>query len=154
MSNKTRVPFLKVIKVYTQVQLNLCKAIRETVFVQEQKVPLELEHDEHDQLEDSSAQHYLLVEDGMPIGTARWVKLEDGSIKIQRFAILSLARGKGYGKVLLDAMEADTQASRYVLGAQAHAIGFYERCGYTVISDTFLDAGIPHKTMEKIVKAT
>lgn len=154
MSNNIRKPQLSVIQVYTQVQLNLCKYIRETVFVSEQKVPIELEHDEHDVLDDNNCTHFLLIEDGLPVGTARFIRLEDGSIKIQRFAILSQGRNKGYGKVLLDAMEEASLAKRFVLGAQEHAIGFYERCGYTVISESFLDAGIPHKTMEKIRKAT
>ena len=35
------------------------------------------------------------------------------------------------------------------LNAQVQAIPFYESLGYAVISDEFLDAGIPHRTMKK-----
>lgn len=35
------------------------------------------------------------------------------------------------------------------LNAQTHAIPFYGKLGYEVVSDEFLDAGIPHKTMVK-----
>lgn len=35
------------------------------------------------------------------------------------------------------------------LNAQTQAIPFYSKLGYEVISDEFLDAGIPHKTMIK-----
>jgi ElaA protein len=33
------------------------------------------------------------------------------------------------------------------LGAQTHALGFYERLGFTAIGDEFDDAGIPHREM-------
>ena len=53
------------------------------------------------------------------------------------------------------------QAIRYVrdnltdekiyLEAQTYAIGFYEKLGFKVISDEFLDEGIPHKGMELLI---
>ena len=35
------------------------------------------------------------------------------------------------------------------LNAQTHAIPFYSGLGYKIISEEFMDAGIPHKTMVK-----
>lgn len=52
----------------------------------------------------------------------------------------------------MDAIEQyATQQDVHVLklNAQTHAIPFYEKLGYKVISEEFMDAGIPHKTMEK-----
>ena len=37
----------------------------------------------------------------------------------------------------------------FKLNAQTHAIPFYSRLGYEVVSEEFLDAGIPHRTMIK-----
>jgi len=34
------------------------------------------------------------------------------------------------------------------LGAQLHAIEFYERLGYTPRGDVFLDANMPHRWMD------
>jgi predicted GNAT family N-acyltransferase len=34
------------------------------------------------------------------------------------------------------------------LGAQTHAIAFYERLGFEISSEEYLDANIPHKDME------
>jgi predicted GNAT family N-acyltransferase len=33
------------------------------------------------------------------------------------------------------------------LAAQTHAVGFYERAGFHVVGDQFMDAGIPHRMM-------
>ena len=33
------------------------------------------------------------------------------------------------------------------LGSQTHAIGFYERLGFTATGPEYMDAGIPHRDM-------
>jgi predicted GNAT family N-acyltransferase len=37
------------------------------------------------------------------------------------------------------------------LNAQTHAIPFYSQLGYETVSEEFMDAGIPHKTMKKSI---
>lgn len=139
----------QLIAVHNQVQLNLCLKIRETVFIEEQQVPRDIEIDEHDHLGDPICTHYLFVENGMPIGTARTLDKGNGKLKIQRFAILKDARRDGNGKRLLGLIEKASKAHHFVLSAQEHAIGFYEKCGYHVVSDVYLEANIRHKDMEK-----
>lgn len=118
-------------------------AIRQRVFIEEQQVPVALEWDEHD----LGALH-LLVRDGygQPIGCARI--LADGTIG--RMAVLPAWRLHGVGSALLEAAldygrEQGWQEMR--LSAQTHAIGFYQHAGFAVCSDTYLDAGIPHRDM-------
>jgi predicted GNAT family N-acyltransferase len=67
-------------------------------------------------------------------------------------AVLISHRGQGVGTALLAA--AESKAREQALGqvflhAQTHAIPFYLRFGYAVCSDEFLDAGIPHRSMQK-----
>ena len=38
------------------------------------------------------------------------------------------------------------------INSQKHAIGFYEKFGFEVTSEEFLEAGIPHKSMELTFK--
>jgi len=39
-----------------------------------------------------------------------------------------------------------------ILSAQEQAMGFYARCGYTVLTgESYLDAGIPHQDMARVV---
>lgn len=126
----------------------ICFAIRSEVFVKEQKVPIEIEFDDND----SDALHFLLrTDDGQPAGTAR-LRYADGRAKIERVAIRKSHRGQGLGTLLMEAIIAqirnDARAARAALGAQVHAIPFYESLGFIVTGDEYLDANIPHKDME------
>ena len=74
--------------------------------------------------------------------------------KIQRMAVIDDARGKGVGLLVLRFLEAEAKArgaTRYTLGAQLSARGFYEKAGYLAQGNVFLDAGIEHVTMERDV---
>lgn len=119
------------------------RAVRETVFVEEQGVPLSLEWDDQDAI----ARH-LLARDatGQPIGTARL--LPDGHIG--RMAVLADWRGKGVGSALLQAVLAQARQhglTQVMLNAQCSALGFYERLGFVAEGPVFDDAGIPHRRM-------
>lgn len=123
--------------------------IRYEVFVDEQKVPEDLEIDE---LEDQS-HHLVLYENGTPIGTARIFQVGDGLYKMQRVAILENHRGQGNGGKLVEAIEHQVQhldGKKITLGAQLHALSFYEKLGYEVEGPEFMDAGIPHREMTKM----
>ena len=119
------------------------KLIRERVFVQEQAVPLEMEWDEYDQ----HAYHLLAFADDQAVATARL--LANG--KIGRMAVLPEWRHQGIGSLLLlhliDKARQDGH-TQVVLSAQVAAIPFYERLGFIVTSDTYEDAGIPHRDMQ------
>lgn len=119
------------------------RMIRETVFMREQQVPEELEWDGLD----GNALH-LLARDrrGNPIATARM--LEDGHIG--RVAVLSLWRGHGIGRAMMQCLlQIATERSLHTvhLDAQAEAVPFYQRLGFTVYGELFMDAGIPHRHM-------
>jgi predicted GNAT family N-acyltransferase len=127
-----------------QKDKELLSNIRYQVFVDEQKVPIELEIDNDDPL----AAHVLCLVDGQPVGTGRI--LLDGHIG--RLAVLKAHRKQGYGNKILDHLELiaqENELTEVFLNAQVTAIPFYEKRGYTVISDVFDDAGIPHQTMRK-----
>ena len=127
-----------------QKDKELLSNIRYQVFVDEQKVPIELEIDDDDPL----AAHILCIVDGQPVGTGRI--LLDGHIG--RLAVLQAHRKKGYGNKMLDHLELIAQEhglTQVFLNAQVSAIPFYEKRGYKIISDVFDDAGIPHQTMRK-----
>lgn len=118
------------------------RRVRESVFVVEQAVPIELEWD----AEDAEAVHFLAFEKDYAVGTARL--LQDGHIG--RVAVLKEWRGLKVGDALLRMAigEAERRGIRsQMLSAQAYATGFYERHGFTVISGEYLDAGIVHMDM-------
>ena len=119
------------------------RQVRETVFVEEQHVPRDLEMDEHD-----AASRHVVARDaeGGAIGTGRL--LPDGHIG--RMAVLADWRGKGVGRALLERLleEAEGQNLRHLaLHAQTQASGFYRRFGFVEEGPEFIEAGIPHRTM-------
>ena len=128
-------------------EFDLALAVRMTVFVEEQKVPAE---EEHDQL-DAEAAHFGAFLDGKIIGTGR-VVAQGTAAKIGRVAVLREYRGMGVGSRLMKTMLAWAQSRGFqqaVLGAQLQAIGFYERLGFVAEGDVFDDAGIPHRLMRR-----
>lgn len=117
--------------------------VRTVVFLEEQHVPEELEWDEYDAI---SVHALALNAQDQPIGTARL--LPDGYIG--RMAVLKQWRGMGIGRAILQKiLEELTQrcGTHAILNAQTRAIGFYEKFGFCVEGDAFLEAGIPHVKM-------
>lgn len=117
--------------------------IRYAVFVDEQKVPAQIELDDWD----ARSLHALAFDAaGAAVGTGRL--LPDGHIG--RMAVLRAARGSGVGTALLTAL---MQAARERghreawLSAQTHALGFYRRLGFVADGAVYEEAGIPHIDM-------
>lgn len=131
-----------------------CQAlkIRQTVFVKEQQVPANLEIDQHE----AHCLHFLLLlDDGTPVSTLRILPSANGDqALIQRVATLKAYRGQGYARLLmLDVLEfLKVQGFQTAeLHAQIQALSFYEGLGFEAYGDIFLDAGIQHLAMKKIV---
>ncbi|MCA1056704.1 GNAT family N-acetyltransferase [Rossellomorea aquimaris] len=143
---------MKVEVAVSESQVSDVFEIRKNVFVHEQNVPLE---EEIDRFEDEST-HFVLYDGDSPKGAGRF-RLVNGTGKIERICVLRDMRGKGAGREIMKAIEqyAKTQSiSTLKLNAQTYAIPFYEGLGYVVVSEEFMDAGIPHKTMVKTIPQT
>jgi len=121
------------------------RAIRERVFIEEQRVPRDIEWDGLDE----DASHFIaLNEMGLALGTAR---LLTNTGQIGRMAVLKEQRGRDIGRQLLKAAIDHAIAvglPRVFLHAQMHAEGFYRKSGFLPVGDEFLEAGIPHVEME------
>lgn len=118
-------------------------AIRYAVFVEEQKVPADMELDEFDEV----SLHALAFDaQGSVLGTGRL--LPDGHIG--RMAVLATARGAGVGTALLQALMSAARSrglTEVQLNAQTQAQPFYARYGFAPEGEEFDDAGIAHRAM-------
>jgi predicted GNAT family N-acyltransferase len=125
-----------------------CQRLRRVVFIEEQGVS---EAEEVDGL-DGSAIHFLALNDGRPVGTARLLVKGDTG-KIGRVCVLPEARGTGLGAALIEAALDELRrvpgVSTAVLGSQSQATAFYEKLGFAVEGEEFLDAGIAHRRMRR-----
>lgn len=126
-------------------------SLRMEVFVVEQGVPAEIEIDGRD----DGAEHAVVFDpgDGTALATARLLTVQGIGI-VGRVAVRKDRRGTGLGAVVMDVIE---QRARELglpvleLHAQRDAEGFYARCGYQAYGDTYLEAGIPHVSMRKVL---
>jgi len=126
-----------------------CIMIRTLVFVVEQKISAELETD---QFENAST-HYLVKNQGDSLATARWRSVDEETAKIERVAVLKEARGNGIGtrliSCILEEIRFNSKIEMIKVGSQNSAISFYQKLGFRVIGEEYLDAGIPHHLMVK-----
>ncbi len=122
-------------------------ALRSAVFVQEQKIPAELEWDAADAL----AVHAVVYNRfGVALATGRLLEHRDGVSKIGRMAVQAGLRGSGIGRAVLEALveAARERGDRQVLlHAQTSAVGFYRRAGFSPEGPVFTEAGIPHQAL-------
>lgn len=123
------------------------QALRTAVFVDEQKIPAELEWD----AADAGCLHAVAYNRlGAALATGRLLEHAPGVAKIGRMAVLQTMRGSGVGRAVLDALIAAARARgdrEVVLHAQRTAEPFYSRAGFTQRGPAFEEAGIPHIEM-------
>jgi predicted GNAT family N-acyltransferase len=125
-------------------------AVRAIVFIEEQGVSYEEEIDGYDY----SSVHFLATTGNEPIGVARLRMFKD-SVKIGRLAVRKAYRRQGIGKEMFSFVldyVAQMEYQKITLHAQVYLVKFYEDFGFVKRGEKFLEAGIEHYYMEKIVK--
>ena len=139
-------PFLVQVVDYASA-LDELRSVREIVFVREQHVPAEMERDA---LDPQCVHVIARTADGIAIGTGRLTP----DHRIGRMAVLREWRGKGVGDAMLLALveQARERGWREVaLNAQASAITFYTRHGFLPHGERFVEAGIEHLAMRRLL---
>lgn len=125
-------------------------SIRTKVFMEEQGF-----ENEFDNI-DSIATHLVLVDEAMPIATARiYFSSERQSHVIGRIAVIKEWRGKELGNVILNMAEREIvkqSGNRAELSAQIRVSAFYERNGYRSLEEYHMDENCPHVWMRKELK--
>jgi predicted GNAT family N-acyltransferase len=125
-------------------------ALRHEVFVVEQGVPAQVEIDPRD----AEAVHLTAWDEARLVGTCRLVGDGAGTIRLGRMVVARNARRRGIASQLLQAATRaarEAGARRIVLAAQTAATALYAADGYVPRGAPFMDAGIEHITMEKLL---
>ena len=118
--------------------------VRSEVFVVEQEcIYLDIDGT------DKRSVHVFLKEDGKILACLRIFAVSDDTVQIGR--VLTAIRGKGLGRRILhvgiQAAKEYFQPEHIYLEAQTYAADFYGKEGFRVISQPFLEDGIPHVKM-------
>ncbi|WP_083608272.1 GNAT family N-acetyltransferase [Teredinibacter haidensis] len=78
----------------------------------------------------------------------------DAVVKLRQMAVAESFQGKGAGKRLMSDVETflkDKGTKQIVLSARETAILFYKKLGYEVIGELYLEQGIEHIKMKKLI---
>ena len=79
----------------------------------------------------------------------RFVEKDSDSVHMGR--VITVDRGTGMGAKLLkagiQAVKDNTDKKQIYLEAQSYALGFYQKAGFVVIGEEFVEDGIPHFPM-------
>ncbi len=140
---------IKILQTDWNTSKDVLKIIREAVFIEEQKVPAALEWDNRDM----GAIHLLAISNdraNKPVGTSRII-INNHQAQIGRMAVLKTWRNKNIGSQLLQhalIICQQKQLREVLIHAQENVIPFYHQAGFKVISERFMDAGIPHMKMQ------
>jgi len=100
--------------------------------------------------------HILIgaFEEEKMLGCCMLLKMEDGSVRLRQMAVLNNLQGKGIGRALTQFAEniaRDIGYKKITMHARKPVTGFYEKLGYRISSEEFLEITIPHYEMEKML---
>ena len=131
----------------TTTELYEIARARAEIFLMEQKIICrDLDGIDYDSL------HCFIEEDSKVIAYLRAFKKADEEDVAVIGRVLSLTHNIGLGKKLMiesiPEIKKRLGAKKITLHSQKHAQGFYEKLGFTVTSDEFLEEGIVHVEME------
>lgn len=107
--------------------------------------PEELENEKNDIL-------IGCFEDDIMEGCCLLTQIAEGTVKLRQMAVTNNLQGKGIGRVIMNFAEnvaRDRGYKKITMNARKNAIGFYEKLGYKVVGDEFIEVTIPHFAMEK-----
>ena len=123
--------------------------VRDLVFTREQGF-LQPDHDAFD----TPSEHIVVYEQGRPVATGRCYADPDhpDHWHLGRICVLAEMRGRDLGLLIMRHLEEicrEKGARCLVLGAQLHAVPFYEKCGFSGTGERYFDEHCEHENMQK-----
>jgi ribosomal protein S18 acetylase RimI-like enzyme len=117
--------------------------------------PLGLRLRDEDVADDQNQLHFGLFEPEIGLlACVVAVKLSPTKARIRQMAVSPAHQREGLGRRLMRELEKDLRArgfSEFVMNARTSAVGFYEKLGYAVVGDEFVDLTVAHVEMTKAV---
>ena len=102
---------------------------------------------------DLAAKHYFLEEDRKLKAYLRAFYEDDSKETVRIGRVLTIDRGIGLGATVVNSALADIKQNmrcrQVFVDSQKHAIGFYEKMGFQIVSPEFLEEGIVHVRMQR-----
>lgn len=86
------------------------------------------------------------------IGCCILTPVNTNTLQLRQMAVDKSYQGQGIGNSVLEFAEQQAKTKSYtrlMMHARKEAVGFYERQGYTIDGDEFVEVNIPHYEMSK-----
>lgn len=118
------------------------------------RVPLGLDLFVEDLSAEQGQWHYGWFVDEELAGCSIALPKSTKHAKIRQMAVGPEFQGQGIGRKLLSAVEGDLRnrgIATVELAARVEAIGFYEKLGYHPVGERFVEVGISHQEMQKVL---
>ena len=116
--------------------------------------PLGRVYSAEDSAKEADSFHLICVENGEVMATLIFKPLSGGTLQMRQVAVKKSLQGKGYGCILVKFSENFAKERGYkeiILHSRATAVGFYEKLGYQKYGDGFIEIGLPHFMMKKVL---
>jgi predicted GNAT family N-acyltransferase len=107
-----------------------------------------------EQLQGEDTDTHVAAFDGEELVGCLVLTPQEQDLKMRQVAVAVNRQGTGVGRNLVKASEeiaAEQGFARITLHARDTAIPFYERLGYQVEGEPFVEVGIPHRAMSKSI---
>lgn len=141
---------LKIRLVKNSSEYNQIVKIRTVVFVKEQKVPRDIEMDEHE----NTSKHVIAFYGKKAVGCGR-LRFLKGKAKLERIAVLKRYRNKDFGTRILMYMvnyAKRKNPKEIYMHAQYYLRDYYKKLGFRPVGKIFYEAGIKHIEMHLVSK--
>ncbi len=86
------------------------------------------------------------------LGCCMLTKIDKQSVRLRQMAVQNNLQGKGIGASMMNFAEnvaRDAGYKKLIMHARKSAVGFYEKFGYRISGNEFIEVSIPHMVMEK-----
>ncbi len=128
----------------------LCVALRRDVL----RKPLGLEFTVDQLAAESGSLHLAAFDEDVLVGCLMLTPKGKDTIQMRQVAVRPDHQGKGLGAAMVRESEAAARFHNYkrmVLNARETAVPFYLKLGYKVVGEPFVEVGLPHRRMEKVL---
>jgi predicted GNAT family N-acyltransferase len=96
-----------------------------------------------------------VIDDDKMLACCMLTKTKSDTVRLRQMAVHKNLQGKGIGASLMNFAEnlaRDRGYKNLVMHARKVAVGFYEKQGYKITGDEFIEVSIPHYLMQKKLK--
>ncbi|HSC53545.1 MAG TPA: GNAT family N-acetyltransferase [Phnomibacter sp.] len=94
-------------------------------------------------------------DDGRMMGCCILTEIDSQTMKLRQMAVANKQQHKGIGYAIMQFAEnlaRDKGCKKITMHARDTALGFYQKLGYKIVGEQFVEVSVPHHVMEKMLR--